>query len=546
MSFQVLKFRHVNSQVESKLFPIYDVPSGWYDSRQAAEDAVSENSNIGSTAENVSYAAKECRISDETYFDLTIPTVVADNNEVAHPSVLYIPEGFGGHQWWMAITPLPAALGGDYETYENPSIYCSDNGRTWVAPSGLINPIAKDPGGASDHNADTCLTLSPDRKTLYCLWVELSGGGTAEKVQMLSSTDGRTWGGLTTLLSVAPASERVLSPQLNWDDENSRWMLHTSDIVEANNTLKYCVRDDLLGEFGARTDCTYTLPDSETDVWHMDIRRTSTGRWFGILGTDASGGAHQQYPMDSTDGITWHFGVKLSERLSYKAGFTPISDSSAYLYWGMRGAPDWHVELVKLRFDRGVYGSNQAIFELNAAAGAAAKIGRYYTEDNFQRANESPCATADSGESWVMDAGTLDVVSNQLDANASGNNIGTIDVGFADVDITVEFDVVTSTFAYVVLRLSATNQFHRIGVSLPTIKFQRVGGAGTADIRSIAVDSNAVRKIRVVCIGTLYNLFIDDTFAFQVDDDDHVSNTKFGVQLSETATKVGRVIISRI
>ena len=495
----------------------------------------------------ICYAAGEGRIGEDFYYDLDIPTSVSANNEVAHPSVLFIPEKFNGYMYWMAITPLPIALGGDYEAYENPEIFASNDRHNWVVPTGLTNPIAADPGGATDHNADTCLFLSADRKTMYCAWTELSGGGTAEKVVVKSTSDGVNWSSAVTLLSVAPASERVLTPQLNWDPENDVWVLHTVDTVPANNTLKYCTRADLDGTFGSRTSCTYTLPDSETDVWHVDIRRLDSGRWIGVLGTDASGGDHQQYLMHSDDaGASWEFGTKLSERLGYKSALVPIDSRLALLYWGLRGGPNWHVELVPVWFDKSVAGSVQAIFESGAANGAANKIGRYYMEDSFARADEAPIATADSGESWTATAGQFDVVSNQMDANASGNNIATIDTGFSDAEIVVDYGTVTATFTYVVVRLSTSAQFHRIGIASSTLKFQRVGGAGTADIRSVSIDSVSSGKVRVVCRGNTYSLYFNDTFMFKVTDTDHASNTKFGVQASETGTKIDRVIISRL
>lgn len=496
---------------------------------------------------NIFYAANECRISDEIYYDLTIPTSVVGNNEISHPSVLYIPEKFNRYAWWMAAAPLPIALGGDYEAYENPEVFCSINGKDWIVPPGLTNPIAPDPGVAvGDHNSDPCIVLSPNRKTLYVCWNEISGGGTTDSVKMKSSNDGVSWSAAVTLKTGPTTTERFLSPALCWEAENNRWMLFTVDIIPANNTMKYSTASDLTGLFSASTACTYTLPDGETSVWHIDIRKLATGRWFGLAGTEKAGAAHQTYPMESDNGLTWRFGKQLSKRLGYKCGFVPLDDSSALLYWAFRGGPDWHFELVKLRFDRQLYSSNQAIFVINSDAGALAKIGRYYSEDSFARANEAPCLTADSGETWAMTIGQLNVVSNRLVANSATNNIGVINVGFADAEVIVNFSNVTASFAYIVLRLSTASAMQRIGLTLTELKFQRVGGVGTADLRSTALDSSATRTIRIVCQGTQYRVFADDTFMFTIDDGDHVANTRFGIQLSEVATTVKQIIISRI
>ena len=491
-------------------------------------------------------AALECRLSEEAYYDISIETVVPGNNEVRHPSVLFIPEGFGGHQWWMAICPHPISLGGDYLTWENPSIFCSDDGVNWAPPTGLTNPIAPDPNpGGTGNNADTHLVLSADRRTMYCAWLE-DTDGTTEKIVIKSSVDGVTWSDSTTLLSVTKASERILSPQLSWDAENSRWMLHVVDTVPANNVLNYCVRADLDGTFGARTQCTYTLPDSETDVWHVDVRRLPTGRWFGLMGPDASGGKHQQYPMESADGITWHFGPKLSERLGYKSSFVPVDAYAGLMYWGLADGPDWHIELAGIRFDQRLQAMTRTVYEQTAAAGAAAKQGVFYLEDSFARADEAPIATADSGESWTATAGQFNVVSNQMVANASGNNIATVDVGFTEAEITVEFSSLSTSYAYAVVRLSASTDFHRIGISVTSLRFQRVGGAGLEVLRQVTVDNTSAKKLRVVCTSTKYHIYVDDTYMFTIDDSDHETNTRFGVQATETGTKIDRVIVSRL
>lgn len=486
-------------------------------------------------------SAGNCRLTDDLNVVLDIPTVVPGNDEVAHPSVLFIPEGFNGKRWWMAITPLPVALGGDFEAWENPSIYCSDDGIEWAAPDGLTNPISPDPGGVGDHNADTCLVLSPDRATLHCIWTEQVSG--TEKVQLKSSSNGVSWGSITTLLSVSTAAERVLSPQLNWDGD--QWIMHTSDVLPSPNVMRYCTRTDLKGEFGARTACDYVLPDSETDVWHMDIRRLETGRWIGVLGTDASGGPHPQYPMQSDDGISWIFGEILSIRHGYKCAIVPISDYVAWFYWGFRGDPDWHVELSKLVFDGSNWRTIDSLYKATAASGAASKYGNFYMEDSFARANESPIANSDSGDAWIAVAGQFNVVSNKMAANAVGNNIATIDGGFKDADIQVDFSSITGR-VYVVLRLGTSSQFHRIGLSADDVYFQRVGGSGTAELRRVDFDTGTTRRVRVICRDYRYSLFLDDTFMFSIEDEDHATETQFGVQVTDITSRIERVIISRL
>ena len=52
-----------------------------------------------------------------------------------HPSVVYIPEGFGGHQWWMAQSPYhPGVKLKPYQSrWELPCVHWSDDGITWYS-----------------------------------------------------------------------------------------------------------------------------------------------------------------------------------------------------------------------------------------------------------------------------------------------------------------------------------------------------------------------------------------------------------------------------
>ncbi len=517
---------------------LYSVLSG--------ENIEGKQDNIASSKDVVFHSAQQAYIVDELWHDLTIPTSVEGDNEVAHPSVLYIPESFNGYKFWMAITPLP---GGTSEPDENPEIFASNNGVDWVVPSGLSNPIAPDPDPTNDnfHNADTCLVLSPDRNTLICIWLESVDG--VSTIKQLRSTNGIGWEPGNDLLSTIEASEGLLSPQLNWDKQNNRWVLHVVDHQSVNNVINYAFSTDksLSSEFGARSNASYTLPDGLSDVWHIDIRILNSGKWFGLAMLDPNGGAGPTYPIESDNGIDWTFGPSLSQRLAYKSSYVPISESSALMYWGFRGSPDWHLELVKLKFNRFLEMDRQATFEANAASGAAAKIGRYYFEDSFARAdNADNLGTSDSGESWVAETGEWNIVSNKAKCPISQNNIATVDVGYSDAEVIAYFEDLDNSFLHVVLRFSSTSQFHRLRVNNDQLVFQRVGGSGTANIRSISLPDTTSKVIRAVCVGTRYFIYSDGLLAIVVDDESHKTNTKFGIQGDQTDYTVDRFIVSKL
>jgi coenzyme F420-reducing hydrogenase beta subunit len=94
---------------------------------------------------------------------LNIPTYDG-SNQVVHPSVIDFLEEYGLPQWggyrfWMVITPYPYAN----DTYENPSVYTSNDGITWVVPPHIINPVNNAPGGwERGFNNDPDMVYDPD------------------------------------------------------------------------------------------------------------------------------------------------------------------------------------------------------------------------------------------------------------------------------------------------------------------------------------------------------------------------------------------------
>ena len=57
-----------------------------------------------------------------------------------HPSICFRENGFGGHQWWLATTPYPYAVG----VFENPCIYYADTKSDGTPPT-VFTPIPNNP-----------------------------------------------------------------------------------------------------------------------------------------------------------------------------------------------------------------------------------------------------------------------------------------------------------------------------------------------------------------------------------------------------------------
>lgn len=53
-----------------------------------------------------------------------------------HPSVIHVPQGWGGHRWWMVQTPFSPLCRPYRDCMECPQIYFSEDGITWHHPAG--------------------------------------------------------------------------------------------------------------------------------------------------------------------------------------------------------------------------------------------------------------------------------------------------------------------------------------------------------------------------------------------------------------------------
>ena len=81
------------------------------------------------------------RASAEGVDDAT--KVTLDGDGYTHPKVLYFENGFAGFKFWMAITPTFGLINDQVAPafFENPHIFCSQDGENWIEPVGINNPI---------------------------------------------------------------------------------------------------------------------------------------------------------------------------------------------------------------------------------------------------------------------------------------------------------------------------------------------------------------------------------------------------------------------
>ena len=90
-------------------------------------------------------------------FNFTDTQISKYGQSQTHPSIVYVPEGWNGHQYWLVSTPYPNAIG----EFENPCIYYADaeNGNFITLQNYLL---AQEWESDAANEASAFLSLSTD------------------------------------------------------------------------------------------------------------------------------------------------------------------------------------------------------------------------------------------------------------------------------------------------------------------------------------------------------------------------------------------------
>ena len=271
---------------------VADVAKGKYFHR--ADGELVEGTLEGSGGAPVEVASTPVLLADMVFAEtanapqkLNIPTHESGQDQPIHPKVLYFPEGFGGHKFWMAYTPYP--YGSDAE--ENPCIACSDDMVTWATPSGVTNPL--DVGTASNYMSDTHLVYNPDTALLEIWYRRVLNG--KEVIYRRTSANGSDWNEREEMFRTPDTGysgiTNFLSPVIMYEDGIYKIWVGTGN--PSGYLTYYESADGTNWELKATTNL---------EGWHFDIIHTDFG--YEAFISDTQPGASVSYSK-STDGITW-------------------------------------------------------------------------------------------------------------------------------------------------------------------------------------------------------------------------------------------------
>ena len=216
---------------------------------------------------------------------LTIPTHEG-SGQACHPSVVHVPGGWNGYEYWMAMTPYPYSA----EAHEDPDIIASHDGTTWEVPEGLTNPLDDQTGRPNAHNSDTYLDLGADG-VMRVIWRTVDRPNNNHNYfYMRTSTDGVTW---TPKQIIYDTTGAEVSPTITWTGAAWRMYYCRSGILYYRETADL----DTPAWSAAVTCTTERTANPGRSWWHMDIQYVD-GVWWCLM-------------QDRQDGNTLHGDIYL-------------------------------------------------------------------------------------------------------------------------------------------------------------------------------------------------------------------------------------------
>ena len=219
----------------------------------------------------------------------------AGDNQIVHPKVLYFPNKFNKHRFWIAYNPYPRANA----FYENPCVAYSDDGYEWTnIPA---NPL--DDPGELGINTDVHLVYVESKNRLEIWWRYADNkDGTIEVrkeiIYRRTSTDGFNWSEKeTVLVNDSGDTVQYLSPCILHDGSKYRvWVVNDTEGI-----VKYY---EGLEETGGTATENIALNDTDLlpgavlvngnieeneDYKHTEKIKLSASKTFSLTGKNKNG-----------------------------------------------------------------------------------------------------------------------------------------------------------------------------------------------------------------------------------------------------------------
>jgi hypothetical protein len=258
------------------------------------------------------------------------------SGQVVHPDMARTPT-FQHSSLWLAITPYPSGNA----SFENPSVFQSDDPLAWSVPVGLTNPIAKPSSG---YFSDPDIVLSEDRKELWVYFREVTG--IQNIIRLANSADGVHWSSPTQVIAVP--SHELVSPAVVRGAPHAPWQMWSVNSgpkgcrAPATSVERRTSQDGRLWSGPQPVD----LQQPGFNVWHIEVQwLPSRGEYWALYNVYAPGSncvTPALYLATSSDGISWttfpspvlsHGVIDEFGDVVYRSTFDYDADFGAVTFW---------------------------------------------------------------------------------------------------------------------------------------------------------------------------------------------------------------------
>lgn len=248
-----------------------------------------------------------------------------------HPSMIKFEKKWNEYNYWAAVTPYPNTD----SQYENPHIFCSNDGVLWLEPKGISNPIEHAPEVPGYHSD---VNLMFDNQTLYCYWrTNLEG---FRSLWVVKSTDGVNWSKKEKVCEWPSTSIDVISPSMIKDNNQYYcYGISNYETTPGNYYSSICIRrmvsNDPIKGFDADRNKGYEAIKINNrpwgpgqDPWHMEVKKLNNV-WLMLVTTTNHGGygsGGRLFLGYSFDGINFTFNNSPICNIvgTYKSSFNAI------------------------------------------------------------------------------------------------------------------------------------------------------------------------------------------------------------------------------
>jgi hypothetical protein len=265
------------------------------------------------------------------------------SNQVVHPDIIYVPEGYLGFEYWMACTPYPFAA----DKEENPIIRVSHDGVNWQKFIGAPDPLVNAPTDYDWHHADTELVLHNGILRVFYITTNSVVAGT--QFSYLETTDGVRW----TEPKIIYENKWGVSPTfiVNEKDEWLMWYVHRDSLADEQSSKLFCRTGATPDAFGEDFECILKISDHV--VWHIDVA-LNCGVYIALVAAFPVGADPSRcrlFHALSNNGIDFKLTqsnpilrpswFRWDNRMIYRSTFLPMAGGKLRIWysaasWGMR------------------------------------------------------------------------------------------------------------------------------------------------------------------------------------------------------------------